>query len=253
MSTSNMNRRAMLRTLLVTVSAATLGRAVAACSDAGVGALVGAGGATGQDNDSGSTLPNDQDEHVPGTSPPVDTGDEAPKVPSPQWEARARQLENEQTRLFVSRPFVRGDAGVMTGKENSHEPKARVLLVNGKKKVEVTVEHVMGKNGLDGGSPGDAGKDAADSGDAARFDGGDGGRADGGLPEAGPAVVHFITTVFLRAVVNGAETVVGLWEFNATDPAPPTVQFTLPAGVTSVVAYEWCTLHGLWRAPALMV
>ena len=71
------------------------------------------------------------------------------------------------------------------------------------------------------------------SGDAGAPDGGDAGRTDGGLPKAGPAMVHFITTIFLRAVVNGTESVVGLWEFKATDPAPPTVQFTLPC-VTSV-------------------
>jgi desulfoferrodoxin (superoxide reductase-like protein) len=47
--------------------------------------------------------------------------------------------------------------------------------------------------------------------------------------------------------------VVGLWEFASTDPAPPSVTFTLPAGVSSVVAYEWCTLHGLWKAAPIEV
>lgn len=54
--------------------------------------------------------------------------------------ARARQLENEQTRLFAPRPFVRSDAGVMTGEENSHEPRARVVVMNGKKKVDGAAE-----------------------------------------------------------------------------------------------------------------
>jgi hypothetical protein len=60
-----------------------------------------------------------------------------------------------------------------------------------------------------------------------------------------------ITTIYLRALVNGVDTVVALWEFASTDAAPPTVRFALPPGVTSVTAYEWCTIHGLWRSSAL--
>ena len=33
----------------------------------------------------------------------------------------------------------------------------------------------------------------------------------------------------------------------------PSVKFTLPFGVATVVAYEWCTLHGLWKAAPLGV
>jgi hypothetical protein len=170
-----------------------------------------------------------------------------------------KQLEAEQQRIWGRGPFARGDAGVLTGKENSHEPKASMVSVNGQQKVQVIVEHVMGANGLDAGVPVDAGKPPApppplppkDAGS----DGGDGGKGDAGITvvDAGTPETHYITTIYLRGLVNGTDTVVGLWEFASTDPAPPTVQFTIPAGVASVVAYEWCTLHGLWKAPPLAV
>lgn len=259
MSSNVIARRTLLRTLVVTGGAAVLGRVVAACSDNGA-ALTGRGSPV---NDSTpSPKPTDGDEHVPGSSPPVNAGDEAPKVPNQVWETRAKQLDAEQQRLYGRGPFVRGDAGVMTGKENSHEPKAIVIMENGAKRVEVKVEHVMGKNGLDAGAPADGGLDAAkdggDAGDAGKLDAGDAGKLDAGdagdggsALEAGVPPVHFITTIFLRGMVNGVDTVVGLWEFVSTDAAPPTVHFTLPAGVTSVTAWEWCTLHGLWKAPPL--
>jgi hypothetical protein len=260
--TAMLDRRALLHTLVVSIGAMALGRVVGACSDPGPTPARLTGG-TGSPS-AGSPPPTDQDEHVPGTSPPVDTGADLPKVPNQVWESRVKQLQAEQMRLYGRGEFMRGDAGVMAGKENSHEPKASIVQINGQSRVQVTVEHVMGSNGLDAGAPGtpdggdggakDAAADAdagiADAGDAG--DGGDGG-GDGGVKvEAGTPQTHYITTVYLRALVNGVDTVVGLWEFASTDAAPPTVQFTLPLGVSSVTAYEWCTLHGLWKSPALV-
>jgi desulfoferrodoxin (superoxide reductase-like protein) len=141
---------------------------------------------------------------------------------------------------------------VWTGKENSHEPKPVLVDEGGKPRVEVKVEHVMGQNKLDAGAPVDAGSivDAATKPDASMVDAG----ADSGIKaDAAPPMEHYITTIYLRGVVDGVDRVVGLWEFSSSDAAPPTARFTLPAGVKSVVAYEWCTLHGLWRAPALAV
>jgi hypothetical protein len=254
MKSATLDRRALLRTLVVTIGAATLSRVVGACSAPADPMRLGNAGDTPKGTN--SPPPTDQNEHVPGASTPVDTGD-APKVPNQVWESRVKQLEAEQQRLFGRGEFMRGDAGVMTGKENSHEPKAAIVQVNGKPRVEVRVEHVMGKNGLDAGAPADSGAAMADGGprDAASDarDGGDGGDAGdaGAKADAAAAPVHYITTIYLRGLVNGTDTVVGLWEFVSTDAAPPTVHFTLPAGVTSVTAYEWCTLHGLWKAPPL--
>ncbi len=245
MKAKQIDRRVMLRTLAVSIGAMAVGRTLAACSDAATQAVV--------SNDKklkgadAAVVPTDEDEHLPGTSTPVDPGQEVPRVPNQVWESRAKQLDAEQERLYARSAFTRLDPGMWAGKENSHEPRASIVVVDGKKKVQVKVEHVMGKNLLDAGAPSDAGKVDASPVDA-------GPKLDGGpKADAGPAIVHFITSIFIRASVGGKETVVGLWEFTSTDAAPPTVQFTLPDGVTAVTAYEWCTLHGLWKALSLTV
>lgn len=219
-----------------------------------------------------SLRPTDDDEYVPqsGELTPVNAGDQPPAVPIASWEARARQLESEQERVYGRGVFTSDAAtnGPMAGKERSHVPEAVLSVDFYIRHVTVLVQHVMGKNGLP-----DAGSDAAKSMDAApeggdasvAADGGIGADASGGAdaslvvdasvaPDAGvgrPLQEHYVTTIYLRADIDGVPTVVGLWEFASTDPAPVAVKFTLPAGVTSVVAYEWCTLHGLWKSDAL--
>jgi hypothetical protein len=249
---AELNRRTLLRGLAGALGVMALGRAVAGCSDGTDNPKPFV--ANKKDPDPKDPSPTDADEHVPGKSPPVDAGD-APKIPVQSWEARAKQLEGEQLRVYGRATFARGDAGIFAGKENSHEPKPSLVMENGKTRVEVVVEHVMGANKLDAGVS-DAGYDAA-SADSGPKDGGpkEGG-ADGGVADAGapvPPPEHFITTIYLRAVIDGVDHVVGLWEFASTDAAPPTVRFTLPAGVKSVTAYEWCTLHGLWKSTPLAV
>jgi desulfoferrodoxin (superoxide reductase-like protein) len=71
--------------------------------------------------------------------------------------------------------------------------------------------------------------------------------------DSGPPPEHYITTMYVRATVNGKDTVVGLWEFSSSDPAPPSVKFVMPAGVSQVVAYEHCTLHGLWKTDTIAI
>jgi len=157
--------------------------------------------------------------------------------------------------------FTREAPGVMVGKDRSHVPVVTSAVESSLKRITVLVQHVMGKNGLDAGyvdAAGDA-NDAADGADAA--DAADGADAsDATVTDAGAGAAdgaaqptHYITTVYLRADVEGKNVVVGLWEFASTDGAPPSVKFTLPFGVATVVAYEWCTLHGLWKAAPLGV
>ncbi|MDB4938702.1 MAG: hypothetical protein JWP87_5674 [Labilithrix sp.] len=250
----NIRRRDVIRAVPLVVfgsAVAGFGRFLLGCSSDGTpmrtqGPTKGEGPATDK--------PTDGDEFTPGTGePPVVASEEPPKVPNPQWESRAKQLEGEQQRLYGA-VFTLEAPGPMVGKQRSHVPQAHVTVENALPRVTVLVEHVMGKNLLEAGAPAaDATVDAAEAGkadasaDAAK-------EAEAGPPvEAGAAPIHYITTVYLRAVVAGKDTVVGLWEFASDDAAPPTVKFTLPAGVTSVVAYEWCTLHGLWKSAALSV
>lgn len=257
-----LGRRSALQTLLVGTSALAFGRLLDACSDASTSDRLGAPAGNPP-----APPPNDGDEFVPGKGDPVNTGDTPPTLPNNEWEARARQLEDQQKQRYGSESFTATSPGPFPGKERSHVPTATTGKTPDGKYAQVTVlvNHVMGANGLDAGPAYDASTDASDAGKADASDGGDAGKADAGDAgdagkldagdasaeggaDAGPVEVHYITTIYLRAVVNGMDTVVGLWEFKSTDAAPPAAAFTLPAGVTSVTAYEWCTLHGLWKS-----
>lgn len=252
-----LQRRAILQGLLVGIGVVGFGNAIFACKTEETKAPRDTNPDPGRTPDDGEM--SDKDEYVPGESPPVVATSEAPKVPNPTWEARAKQLDSEQARLFRGTPFTKASPDP-PNRSASHVPNARVAdsadgggdaSVDGLKHVIVVVNHAMGQNKLDSGvvdasrpdadASLDAGADAADAADA----------ADTGA--AVPPPEHYITTIFLRAKVNDVDTVVGLWEFNSTDPAPPTVSFALPPGVTSVVAYEWCTLHGLWASEPLTI
>ncbi len=246
-----LSRRDVTRAVPILMMGSALGgvaRFLAACSSDSSSSLKSPGSTEPE-----RATPTDGDEYVPGQTPPVDTGEQPPTVPNPVWEARARQLEDDQKRIYGN-VFTNNSAtnGVMAGKERSHVPSAVAAAEGNLKRVTVTVQHVMGANGLDAGAydGGDAGKDggdaAADAGADARADAD--ASVDAGASDAAKPPVHYITTVYLRAEVNGQDTVVGLWEFQSTDPAPPSVKFTLPAGVTTVTAFEWCTLHGLWKS-----
>lgn len=253
---TRLNRRDIVRAFpLVLMGSAIggLGRFLAGCSEEEPGGPIRGGGGTPYT----PVPPTDQDEFVPPNgAPPTNAGDLPPTLPVQTWEARARQLEEEQTRIYGP-VFTRAAPGSMAGKENSHEPQVTKMEEGGYKKVVILVAHVMGKNALDAGAY-DAGvvdsgmRDAAT--DAAADAGDAGPRMDAAAPvEGGSLPVHYITTMYLRAMVGGKDTVVGLWEFASTDPAPPSVKFTLPPGITEVVAYEWCTLHGLWKASPLAI
>jgi hypothetical protein len=261
----SLGRRTALQTLLVGTSALAFARFLDACSDASTSDRGGPGGANEQPP--AAPPPNDGDEFVPGKGDPVDTGDTPPVVPNAQWEARAKQLEDQQQQTYGTGAFTQTAPGPFAGKERSHVPTATTGMVGKYKQITVLVSHVMGANGLDGGAydggdagdggkdGGDAGKDGGDAGDAGKLDAGDAGDAgkldagDGGKLDASvdAGEVHYITTIYIRGVYNGKDTVVGLWEFVSTDPAPPSVKFTIPDGVGQVTAWEHCTLHGLWK------
>jgi desulfoferrodoxin (superoxide reductase-like protein) len=223
----------------------------------------------------GTTPPNDDDEFVPGEGDPVDVPEVT--LPNASWEARAKQLEAEQARLYGP-VFSAGAPGIFAGKERSHIPQVLVATQGDKRKLTVTVQHVMGANGLDAGgadayadapadvakdAPQDAAADAAkdagpdadagdagpDAGDAGRDAGVDAAPGDAGADAAAPDAntqVHYVTTIYVRGKLKGVDTVLGLYEFASTDPAPPAATFTVAKDATELVALEWCTLHGLW-------
>jgi desulfoferrodoxin (superoxide reductase-like protein) len=250
-----LSRREITRAIPVLMMGTALGgmsRFLAACTSDSGGSLKNNGTAPARNN----VPPTDDDEFVEGGSTPVETGDQPPEVPNQVWEARVRQLEDDQTRIYGN-VFTNNSAtnGVMAGKERSHVPSAEIKTEGTLKRAVVLVNHVMGANGLDAG-PYDAAADAPKEAEAGPVDAGDAGDA---TADAAPAVdagkppVHYITTIYIRADVGGKDTVVGLWEFQSTDAAPPSVKFTLPGGVTSITAYEWCTLHGLWKSDPIPV
>jgi desulfoferrodoxin (superoxide reductase-like protein) len=255
---SNISRRFIVRaipTVAIASAVLGLGRVLSGCTES-------------QPNLTGGTTPKnkptDDDEYVPpNDNPPVEVGGEKPPVvPNQTWEARAKQLEDEQARVYGP-VFSKEAPGIFAGKERSHVPEVTFATEGELKKVTAVVLHVMGANGLDAGVYDGGDAEAGRDGEAGIADGGDAGDAsdagDAGdaardaTVDAAPPPVHYITTIYLRATVDGKDTVVGLWEFPSNAPAPPSVKFTLPKGVTSVVAYEWCTLHGLWKSDAIAV
>ena len=242
MSQPRIDRRTLLRTFVLGFGAVTVGRVVTACIESAAPLPPRVEPGTTDENDINSG-PTDQDEHVPGRSDPVQV-EPAIKLPQQAWEARVSQLESEQARQYGRGVFTRADPGVWKTKENSHEPRPKIVMEGDVKKVEVVVEHVMGQNKLDSGMPAPAAEAGMDADAKADADAG---------PPLPPPPEHYITTIYVRGMVDGRDTVLGLHEFTSTDAAPPTVRFPIPAGVTAVEANEWCTLHGLWKSTPLAI
>jgi desulfoferrodoxin (superoxide reductase-like protein) len=62
--------------------------------------------------------------------------------------------------------------------------------------------------------------------------------------------VHFIEAVWVLDQNNKA---VGFQMFSPTDIVPVTMSFRIPAGTTSLTAYEYCNLHGLYKGETFSV
>lgn len=158
----HVRRRDVIRAVPLVVfgsAIAGLGRFLVGCSAEPSPSLRTRGSAT-------DPTPTDDDEYVPPTGePPVVANETPPVVPNAQWEARARQLEDDQARIYGP-VFTQEAPGPMAGKEKSHVPEAKLTVENGLARVTVLVFHVMGKNGLDAGAVDAA--SAADAADAGR-------------------------------------------------------------------------------------
>ena len=71
-----------------------------------------------------------------------------------------------------------------------------------------------------------------------------GATGDSFLHPMGPS--HYITTIWVKDMSGN---VVYLKQFDRTSPQiPPIMEFTVPAGTTTLIPYEYCNLHGLWKA-----
>ncbi|MBK6693626.1 MAG: hypothetical protein IPG50_15680 [Myxococcales bacterium] len=260
-----MERRSFLAVMGLT-STGGLGWLLQGCSEAtqpnrlGTETPTGGGATTGPKP---TPTPTEADEYVPGGPTGPTPVVEAPTLPNPAWDARAKQLE-------AGAIYTEAAPGPWKDRIASHLPTmvADTVLAN---RVTVLVNHVMqkastivvdgGPAAVDAGSAMDAGMDAGTLGDGAVDDAGDGGATDGGTPvidaappppppPTGPISVpeHYVTTIYVKTDTG---VVAGLLELKVGDAAPPSVTFVLPAGTKSVTAYEFCNLHGLWASKPL--
>jgi len=88
------------------------------------------------------------------------------------------------------------------------------------------------------------------SGDQATVEVGDGSPYHPMVASADPNTVHFITHIYVLDQNQGIVAMKAL-DPNGVDMA--SMNFTIPAGATSLTAYEWCNKHGLWKGPTVSV
>jgi len=61
-----------------------------------------------------------------------------------------------------------------------------------------------------------------------------------------PATVHYVTHIY---VVDQTNKVIAMENLDPTNVAKASITFVVPSDATSLTAYEWCNLHGLWKGP----
>merc|ERR1712187_9396 len=65
-----------------------------------------------------------------------------------------------------------------------------------------------------------------------------------------PTSVHFITHIY---VVDQSGNIVAMQNLDPTGMDIASISFTIPRYTTSLTAYEFCNLHGLWQGPTVVV
>ena len=65
-----------------------------------------------------------------------------------------------------------------------------------------------------------------------------------------PSTVHFVSHIY---VMDQDGNIVHLENLDPVQGAPAVTSFEIPSGTTSLTAYEWCNLHGLWVGPTVDV
>lgn len=67
---------------------------------------------------------------------------------------------------------------------------------------------------------------------------------------ADPSTVHFVSHIY---VMDQNGNIVHLESLDPVEGSPAVTTFEVPSGATSLTAYEWCNLHGLWMGPTVDV
>lgn len=63
-----------------------------------------------------------------------------------------------------------------------------------------------------------------------------------------PGAVHYVTHILVK---DQDGNVVVTESLDPTVEAPAKITFDVPAGVTELIPYEWCNLHGLWKGESV--
>ena len=58
---------------------------------------------------------------------------------------------------------------------------------------------------------------------------------------------HWITEVYVVDADTGK--IITMKSLDPTGVDAATMEFDIPSGTESIVAYEWCNIHGLWESP----
>jgi len=58
---------------------------------------------------------------------------------------------------------------------------------------------------------------------------------------------HWITEVYVVDADTGK--IITMKSLDPTGVDAATMEFDIPTGTESIVAYEWCNIHGLWESP----
>ena len=58
---------------------------------------------------------------------------------------------------------------------------------------------------------------------------------------------HWITEVYVVDADTGK--IITMKSLDPTGVDAATIEFDIPAGTESIIAYEWCNIHGLWESP----
>jgi Desulfoferrodoxin len=62
---------------------------------------------------------------------------------------------------------------------------------------------------------------------------------------------HWIEYVWIQDATR--DTILAVQKFQPTDPSPPTVTCSDVGKATSIRAYGYCNLHGLWESDVLLI